>query len=231
MQLGQEFFRWEMATAVAGSVIGINPFDQPDVEASKVKTRELTNAYEKTGKLPDESPFYEGEGVKLFADPRNEAALKPHASNLVAALKAHLGRIGAGDYAGLLAYIEHSPEHIATLQRVRRIIRDRTRAATVLGFGPRFSLAHCVSFSLFAYTALRNATASQAAGRSQNPCGRRFTSSGKPPRSLWVAAELVPTSREPRHEARKTKGALAPEAVRPQVATACREDCRPAHRA
>ena len=59
MQLGQEFFRWEMATAVAGAIIGINPFDQPDVEASKVKTRELTDAYEKTGALPEEKPVFD----------------------------------------------------------------------------------------------------------------------------------------------------------------------------
>jgi transaldolase/glucose-6-phosphate isomerase len=138
MQLGQEFFRWEMATAVAGSIIGINPFDQPDVEASKVKTRELTAAYEKTGALPAEHPFLTADGIQLFADPRNEAELKPQASSLVAALKAHLGRVGAGDYAGLLAYIERSPAHIEALQRLRGVIRDRTRAATCLGFGPRF---------------------------------------------------------------------------------------------
>ena len=77
MQLGQEFFRWEMATAVAGSVIGINPFDQPDVEASKVKTRELTTAYEKTGTLPPEKPFCADDGIELFADPQNEAELTP----------------------------------------------------------------------------------------------------------------------------------------------------------
>jgi transaldolase / glucose-6-phosphate isomerase len=138
MQLGQEFFRWEMATAVAGSIIGINPFDQPDVEASKVKTRELTTAYERTGALPEERPFWEGEGCKLFADPRNEAALKPQATSLTTALKAHLGRIGAGDYVALLAYIERSPAHIELLQRLRRTIRDRTKAATCVGFGPRF---------------------------------------------------------------------------------------------
>jgi transaldolase / glucose-6-phosphate isomerase len=138
LQLGQEFFRWEMATAVAGSVIGINPFDQPDVEASKIKTRELTAAYERTGTLPAEQPFFRGEGCALYADARNEAALKPQATSLVAALKAHLGRVGAGDYVALLAYIERNPAHIATLQRLRRTIRDRTRAATCLGFGPRF---------------------------------------------------------------------------------------------
>jgi transaldolase/glucose-6-phosphate isomerase len=138
MQLGQEFFRWEMATAVAGSLIGINPFDQPDVEASKVKTRDLTTAYEKTGKLPQEEPFYRGEGVQLFADPRNEAELKPQATSLGAAVKAHLSRVGAGDYVALLAYIERNPAHAAVLQQIRRVIRDRSRAATCLGFGPRF---------------------------------------------------------------------------------------------
>jgi transaldolase/glucose-6-phosphate isomerase len=138
MQLGQEFFRWEMATAVAGSIIGINPFDQPDVEAAKLKTRDLTEAYEKTGKLPRERAFFEGDGTKLFADPRNEAALKPQATSLTAVLKAHFGRIGQGDYAALLAYIERSPAHIDVMQHIRRAIRDRTKAATCVGFGPRF---------------------------------------------------------------------------------------------
>ena len=138
MQLGQEFFRWEMATAIAGSIIGINPFDQPDVEAAKVKTRDLTAAYEKTRALPEMRPFFEGDSVKLYADPRNEAALKPQATSLTAALKAHFGRIGAGDYAALLAYIERSPAHIEAMQRLRRMIRDRTKAATCVGFGPRF---------------------------------------------------------------------------------------------
>jgi transaldolase/glucose-6-phosphate isomerase len=138
MQLGQEFFRWEMATAVAGSIIGINPFDQPDVEASKVKTRDLTSAYEATGALPPEEPFFAADGFQLFADPRNEGTLKPQATSLAAALKAHFGRIGAGDYAALLAYIERNPAHIERMQALRRMIRDRTKAAVCLGFGPRF---------------------------------------------------------------------------------------------
>jgi len=138
MQLGQEFFRWEMATAVAGSVIGINPFDQPDVEASKVKTRELTSAYEETGKLPPEKAFFAGDGIELFADPRNEGELKPKASSLTAALKAHLDRVHAGDYVATLAYIERNPAHIATLEKLRTLIRDKKKVATCLGFGPRF---------------------------------------------------------------------------------------------
>jgi len=138
IQLGQEFFRWEMATAVAGSIIGINPFDQPDVEASKIKTRELTSAYEQSGKLPPEQPFFSGDGVELFADPRNEGELKPHATSLVAALKAHLGRAKPGDYVGMLAYIERNPAHIAAMQKMRLAVRDTKKLATCLGFGPRF---------------------------------------------------------------------------------------------
>ena len=110
--LGEEFFRWEIATAVAGSILGINPFDQPDVEASKMATRALTSEYEKSGKLPDESPFFENSGVKLFADSKNTEALKKTAGNsLVDYLKAHLSRLGAGDYFGLLAYIEMNEAH------------------------------------------------------------------------------------------------------------------------
>src|SRR6266446_5469805 len=138
MQLGQEFFRWEMATAVAGSILGINPFDQPDVEAQKVKTRELTAAYEKSGKLPPETPFATVDGIALYADPANAEFLKPQAASLASVLKAHFGRVGAGDYVALLAYIERNPAHAQALQRLRRMIRDRTRAATCLGFGPRF---------------------------------------------------------------------------------------------
>ena len=138
MQLGQEFFRWEMATAVAGSIIGINPFDQPDVEASKVKTRELTTAYDQTGKLPPEAPFASFDGIELFADPRNEGALKPKATSLVAALKAHLDSAKAGDYVAMLAYIDRTPAHIEAMQKMRHKVRDTKKLATCLGFGPRF---------------------------------------------------------------------------------------------
>src|SRR6185437_6807720 len=72
--IGQEFFRWEFATAVAGSMLGINPFNQPDVEASKDKTRELTAAYEKTGKLAPETALQKDGNISLFADPKNSKA-------------------------------------------------------------------------------------------------------------------------------------------------------------
>jgi transaldolase/glucose-6-phosphate isomerase len=135
--LGQEFFRWEMATAVAGSLIGINAFNQPDVEASKVETRNLTTEYESSGKLPLESPFFTGNGAKLYADRTNAAALKGGAT-LADILKKHLARIGAGDYFGVLGYITMNEAHEKTLQTIRHAVRDNKKVATVLGFGPRF---------------------------------------------------------------------------------------------
>jgi transaldolase / glucose-6-phosphate isomerase len=138
--IGQEFFRWEIATAVAGAVIGIDPFDQPDVEASKIKTRALTDAYENSGKLPPERPLLEEHGIALFADARNAAALKGAAreASLVAWLRAHFARIGAGDYCAFLAYAERNAQHIAALRALRVLVREKTRAATCVGFGPRF---------------------------------------------------------------------------------------------
>jgi transaldolase/glucose-6-phosphate isomerase len=135
--LGQEFFRWEIATAVAGSIIGINAFNQPDVEASKIETRKLTSEYEKTGKLPPETPFLETEGIKLYADEKNTAALK-NSRTLVDALKSHLDRINANDYFGVLAYITMNQQNEDVLQVIRHMVRDEKKSATVLGFGPRF---------------------------------------------------------------------------------------------
>ncbi|HTB93163.1 MAG TPA: bifunctional transaldolase/phosoglucose isomerase [Candidatus Sulfotelmatobacter sp.] len=135
--LGQEFFRWEIATATAGSIIGINTFNQPDVEASKIETRKLTSEYEATGKLPSEAPFFEDQGLKLFADEKNAAALKNNA-DLAGVLRAHLGRIGAGDYFALLGYIQMNDAHEKALQAIRHQVRDAKKSATCLGFGPRF---------------------------------------------------------------------------------------------
>ncbi|NOT57814.1 MAG: bifunctional transaldolase/phosoglucose isomerase [Deltaproteobacteria bacterium] len=139
--LGQEFFRWEIATAVAGAILGINPFNQPDVEASKVETRQLTTAYEQTGALPAEAPLYEGQEIALFTDDKNAAALRASLSgapSLASYLRAHLQRIHAGDYCALLAYLEMDEVHLALLQAMRRHIRDHKQVATCVGFGPRF---------------------------------------------------------------------------------------------
>jgi transaldolase/glucose-6-phosphate isomerase len=135
--LGQEFFRWEIATAVAGSIIGINAFNQPDVEASKVETKKLTSQYEATGSLPPEVPFFEAGGIKLFADEKNVAAV--HGGlNIADVLRTHLARLGPGDYFGVLGYITMNAANEKVLQAIRHAVRDKKKVATVLGFGPRF---------------------------------------------------------------------------------------------
>ncbi len=139
--LGEEFFRWEIATATAGSVLGINAFNQPDVEASKIATKKITSEYEATGALPEESPILTDSGVQLFTDPANASALKTAAGDdqtLTGYLKAHLNRLGAGDYFALLGYIEMNAAHEQSLQAMRHAVRDTKRVATCLGFGPRF---------------------------------------------------------------------------------------------
>jgi transaldolase/glucose-6-phosphate isomerase len=136
MQVGQAFYLWEFATAVAGSVIGIDPFDQPDVEASKIETRKLTDAYAKNGSLPPETPFFEGEGIKLYTDETNASALG--GGSFDAIIKAHLARANAGDYVALLAYIERDAASIDALTAMRTTIRDAKHVATCVGFGPRF---------------------------------------------------------------------------------------------
>jgi transaldolase / glucose-6-phosphate isomerase len=140
-EIGQEFFRWEIATAVAGSILGINAFNQPDVEASKIATRKLTTEYEKIGSLPPESPILQDKGIKLFTDEKNAAALKQvagHDSTLTAYLKAHLNRVKAGDYFAILGYIQMNDANEAQLQTIRHDVRDKKHVATCLGFGPRF---------------------------------------------------------------------------------------------
>jgi transaldolase/glucose-6-phosphate isomerase len=139
-QLGQEFFRWEMATAVASSILGVNAFDQPDVEASKLETKRLTSAYEQTGSLPRELPFAEIDGIGVFADYAYATTLLSRITHktLSGLLRVHFAHLKPGDYAALLAYIRHDKASVETLQRMRFAIRSTHRVATVVGFGPRF---------------------------------------------------------------------------------------------
>ena len=137
--LGQEFFRWEIATAVAGAVIGINSFDQPDVEASKIVTKELTAEYEKNGSLPKETPFMEEDGIAIFPSQRTLKKLsaeKP--AGLKEALRSFLLDTAAGDYLAFLAYIEMNESHEKTLTDIRANALEKRKVATCLGFGPRF---------------------------------------------------------------------------------------------
>jgi transaldolase / glucose-6-phosphate isomerase len=138
--IGQEFFRFEIATAVAGAVLGINPFNQPDVEDAKIKTRELTAAFEKTGVLPPEKPVMSSAQADIYTDEKNAAALRKAGADgdLGSWLKAHLARADADDYVALLAYIERNHAHIDRLQHMRLEVRNKRHVATCAEFGPRF---------------------------------------------------------------------------------------------
>ena len=136
-QIAQMFFVWEMAIAVAGAVIGINPFDQPDVEEAKKRTRQLTDQMEHGDDPLRQRPDYVHDGVAVYADAgiRNECA---EARALVDCLRAHFARIHEKDYFAVLAYLPPTPEHASLLQDLRLGVRDRKHVATCLEFGPRY---------------------------------------------------------------------------------------------
>jgi glucose-6-phosphate isomerase len=139
-EIFSQFFTWEVATAVAGSVMGINPFNQPDVESAKIETRALTSEYEKSGKLPLRAAFLQDEGIGLYATDAYAAKLKAAApsATLAGILRAHLDQLHAGDYFATVAFLPMFPEHEAAIQEFRHKVRDQKRVATCLGFGPRF---------------------------------------------------------------------------------------------
>ena len=128
--LGAEFLRWELATAVAGWVLGINPFDQPNVEESKANTaRVLEGVADRTSLLHDVTGPAAGEALRVSG-----------ASGVTAAeaVRAFLGETAPGDYVSIHAYLDRTPAHEARLRRLQTSMRDRTKLATTLGFGPRF---------------------------------------------------------------------------------------------
>ncbi|MBI4178582.1 bifunctional transaldolase/phosoglucose isomerase [bacterium] len=143
--LGEEFFRWEIATATAGAILGINAFDQPNVQESKDNTKALLDEYKKKGSLPADKPILEAEGIALYADKKNAAALKDKTArsqfpkgSLESVLQAHFSRLKAGDYAAFNAYIEMSAANVKAVQAIRSTVRDTKKVATTVGFGPRF---------------------------------------------------------------------------------------------
>ncbi len=137
INLGQEFFRWEIAVATAGSLLGINAFDQPNVQESKDFTRAYLEAFQKNGTLPEEAPMMTDGGIRIFADSANQQALQG-ASSLAQVLVAHLSRVQSGDYVAINAYVERTPAIHECLQRIRTVVRDAKQVATTLGYGPRF---------------------------------------------------------------------------------------------
>jgi transaldolase/glucose-6-phosphate isomerase len=137
INLGEQFFLWEMATAVAGSLLGINAFDQPNVQESKDFTKALLDGFKQTNRLPEEEPLLGSDGIRLYADVANRQALG-QVDTLDKALAAHLKRISPGDYVAVNAYVAQNPANNDVLQALRMRIRNRKKVATTLGYGPRF---------------------------------------------------------------------------------------------
>jgi glucose-6-phosphate isomerase len=128
--LGGEFFRWEMATAAAGAVLGINPFDQPDVEAAKAKARDLMAAFEKPGRVPADTPAASDGAIEVYGGRAG--------GSLGKRLTDFLEQTGPGDYVALMGYLPRTDMTDATLGQIRLALRDRLKVATTVGYGPRF---------------------------------------------------------------------------------------------
>ncbi len=137
MNLGQEFFLWEMATAVAGAMLGINAFDQPNVQESKDHTKAHLETFKKEGSLAESSPLLVDGDVQVFADEANQKALKGKTTldDLVAA---HVTRLQPGDYFAMNVYVERTDAVHTIFDRIRTKIRETKQVATTLGYGPRF---------------------------------------------------------------------------------------------
>jgi transaldolase/glucose-6-phosphate isomerase len=141
--LGGEFFRWEFATAVAGVVLDVNPFDEPNVTESKENTKAVLKDYHDSGRLPAETPLFTEIGrLTLVGDApmqlTNDGADVPDRKSIAAELKRHLGRVPANGYLGTHAYIAPTAERTEVLRGIQALLRDRTRHASTLGYGPRF---------------------------------------------------------------------------------------------
>ena len=144
VDLGAEFFRWEVATALAGKVLGINPFDLPDVQESKDHTKALLNEFKEKGALPEPEVVASFEGLTLHADPRNKESILQAAGagsgreGFVGCLGAHFARAQPRDYVALTQFFDENRERDALLLKIRRHLRDTLKVATTTGYGPRF---------------------------------------------------------------------------------------------
>lgn len=133
--LASEFFTWEFATACAGWRLGINPFDQPNVQESKDATKELLATFVSHGSLPEQEKLVADDDITIYAEGTSKGLL---ATSTLEAVRSHLSSIKESDYIALLTYVEETPAIDAALQRIRLTLRNATKCATTLGYGPRF---------------------------------------------------------------------------------------------
>lgn len=143
--LAGEFFRWEYATAVAGKLLGINPFDEPNVSESKQNTARLLDHYKAHGRLPETKPVVSEDSASLYMDDQMARMLRDlcqqhqfDSTSLAGLLAAQINSTSAGDYFALLAYLPMTDTAHTALEEVRRRLRHTTRRAVTLGYGPRF---------------------------------------------------------------------------------------------
>ncbi len=133
--LGAEFFAWEFATACAGWSLGINPFDQPNVQESKDATKELLSTFVNHGSLPEQNKLVADELITIYAE---STADNLSAMSTLQAIRSLLASVKTGNYIALLNYTEETPAIDEELQKIRITLRDATKCATTVGYGPRF---------------------------------------------------------------------------------------------
>ncbi|HKQ03924.1 MAG TPA: bifunctional transaldolase/phosoglucose isomerase [Blastocatellia bacterium] len=138
LDLGEEFYVWELATAVAGACLGINAFDQPNVQESKDNTRRLLEEYKQKGALPEQELVSEDNGLRVYAEAETGKLLMADTATLAEVIVSHLERAGRGDYIALLGYIQETAAHDQLLEALRTHLRDALGVATTTGYGPRF---------------------------------------------------------------------------------------------
>lgn len=138
LDLGAEFFVWEMATAIAGKLLSINPFDQPNVQESKDNTNKLLDEFKSNGALPEQQMIVAEGELKIYGVQHSAQASPGSTQTLTSAVAQHLARVKAGDYVALLAYIQETDAHDELLQAIRTTLRDTLHVATTVGYGPRF---------------------------------------------------------------------------------------------
>jgi hypothetical protein len=134
--LGGQFLLWELVTAIIGERLGIQPFNQPNVESAKVRAREMVSAYIASGSLPEEPPFISQDGISVYGSPYRDPDWHPKTPR--EALLDFLNQGNPGDYIALQAFLQPTPATQDALQELRVLLRDRYQLATTLGFGPRF---------------------------------------------------------------------------------------------
>lgn len=138
LDLGEEFFVWEFATAIAASLLGVNPFDQPDVQETKASTVRLLTEYAQNDSLAQQKLVVADTTLRIFADAENCDVLRRGGSSLQSMLKTHLARLNPGDYFAIAQFIEGLKNFDSLLQEIRLVVRDQKKVATTTGYGPRF---------------------------------------------------------------------------------------------